>query len=550
MPDRVDQVDKGRAFFAAQAWLDAYESLSRADEVEPLGPADLERLATAAYLLGRGGEFVSALDRAHHGFLAAGEPLRAARCAFWIGMHLALRDDAGPASGWFGRARRLVARFGAPCVEQGYLMLPEVVRHAGEGDWAAAAATAAAAAEVAERFGDRDLFALAVHEQGHALVRQRQVAEGLALLDEAMVTITTAELSPIVTGLIYCSVIAYCQELYELQRAQEWTASLNHWCDGQPQLLTFTGECLVHRAEIMQLRGAWSEALAEAERAVHRLADRMSGTIAGHAIYRQAEIHRLRGELAAAEKAYRDASRRGWEPQPGLALLRLAQGDGEAAAAAIRRAANEATEPLQRARLLPAYVDIMVAQGAAAAARAACRELEEIATSHRSAMLEALAATARGTAELAADDASAALAALRRAGQLWQELNVPYDAARVRVLVGLACRALGDDEAAALEWEAARGVFEEVGASPDLARIDELAGRTRDTGRSGVVGGLTGREVEVLRLVAEGKTNKKIAADLVLSERTVERHVSNIFAKLAVSTRTAATAYAYEHRLV
>lgn len=544
MPDRVDQIDKGRAFFAAQAWLDAYESFSRADRAAPLGPPDLERLATAAYLLGRGGEFVSALDRAHHGHLAAGEPLRAARCAFWVGMHLALRDDAGPASGWFGRARRLVSRSGAPCVEQGYLMLPEVVRHAGAGDWAAAAATAAAAAEIAERFGDRDLFALAVHEQGHALVRQRQVSQGLALLDEAMVTVTTGELSPIVTGLIYCSVIAYCQELYELQRAQEWTASLNHWCDRQPQLLTFTGECLVHRAEIMQLRGAWSDALVEAERAVHRLAETVSEAIAGHAVYRQAEIHRLRGDLAAAEQAYREASRRGWQPQPGLALLRLAQGDGEAAAAAIRRAVGEATEPLRRAGLLPAYVDIIVAQGDAAAAREACRELEEIATSHRSAMLEAMAATARGTVELAADDPTAALVALRRAGQLWQELNVPYDAARVRVLVGLACRALGDDEATGLELEAARSVFEEVGAAADLARLDDLSGRPR------AAGGLTGREVEVLRLVAGGKTNKEIAADLVLSERTVERHVSNIFAKLAVSTRTAAAAYAYEHRLV
>lgn len=544
MPDRVDQIDKGRAFFAAQAWLDAYESFSRADRAAPLGPPDLERLATAAYLLGRGGEFVSALDRAHHGHLAAGEPLRAARCAFWVGMHLALRDDAGPASGWFGRARRLVSRSGAPCVEQGYLMLPEVVRHAGAGDWAAAAATAAAAAEIAERFGDRDLFALAVHEQGHALVRQRQVSQGLALLDEAMVTVTTGELSPIVTGLIYCSVIAYCQELYELQRAQEWTASLNHWCDRQPQLLTFTGECLVHRAEIMQLRGAWSDALVEAERAVHRLAETVPEAIAGHAVYRQAEIHRLRGDLAAAEQAYREASRRGWQPQPGLALLRLAQGDGAAAAAAIRRAVGEATEPLRRAGLLPAYVDIMVAQGDAAAAREACRELEEIATSHRSAMLEAMAATARGTVELAADDPTAALVALRRAGQLWQELNVPYDAARVRVLVGLACRALGDDEATGLELEAARSVFEEVGAAADLARLDDLSGRPR------AAGGLTGREVEVLRLVAGGKTNKEIAADLVLSERTVERHVSNIFAKLAVSTRTAAAAYAYEHRLV
>ncbi len=296
----------------------------------------------------------------------------------------------------------------------------------------------------------------------------------------------------------------------------------------------------------MHLHGAWPDALEEARRAGRRCAQTNNQVAAAQAFYRQGEVHRLWGESAAAEQAYREASRCGREPQPGLALLRLAQGHGDAAAAAIRRVADETTERLRRVRLLPAYVEIMLAVGDVKAAYTACRELDEIAAAYQSDMLGAMVAHARGAVDLAAGDARAALVALRHAWEVWQELDAPYEAARVRVLVGLACRALGDDDTAALELKAARAVFAHVGAAPDLARVDSL------TGRAGYVDahGLTARELQVLRLVAAGATNRAIAAELVLSERTVDRHVSNIFTKLGVSSRAAATAYAYEHQLV
>jgi DNA-binding CsgD family transcriptional regulator len=542
----VAELERGRESYARRAWTDAYESLSQADHATPLGAEDLELLATSAYMLGRDDDYLSGLERAHHAYLDAGQGLRGARCAIWMGVNLAIRGELGRATGWLGRAQRLVEREQRDCVEQGYLMVPVMMQLDETGDYQAAYATATDAAAVGERFGDADLLALAVHEQGRALTKQGRVEEGLGLLDEAMVAVTAGELSPIVTGLTYCSVIEGCQQVYALGRAREWTAALTQWCDRQPDMVAFTGRCLVHRAEIMQLHGAWSDALEEAQRAGRRFEQGMNELAAAQALYQQGEVRRLQGELAAAEEAYRDASRFGWEPQPGLALLRLAQGKEEAAAAAIRRLAGETTDPLRRAGLLPAYVEIMLAVGDAEEARNACRELEEVSRGYESGMLGAMAAHARGAVGLADGDAGAALLTLRRAWRLWQDLGAPYQAARVRVLVALACRVLGDDDAAAMELEAVRGVFEQLGAAPDLARVDSLIGRAVP----GDTHGLTPRELQVLRLVAAGETNKAIAAGLVLSERTIDRHVSNIFTKLRVSSRAAATAYAYENQLV
>jgi DNA-binding CsgD family transcriptional regulator len=540
------ELERGRDAYAKRAWLDAYEALSGADQAAPLGAADLELLATSASMVGRMDDYLTLLERAHQANLEAGDSLRASRCAFWVGMNLALRGEIGPAGGWFGRAQRLVEREGRDSVERGYLLVPVAFQRQAAGEHEAAYESAAEAAEIGERFGDADLVAVAVHFQGLIRINQGRVGEGLPLLDQAMVTVTAGEVSPIITGIVYCGVIACCEEAFEPRRAHEWTNALSRWCEQQPQMVAFTGRCLAHRAGIMQLHGAWRDALEEARLARERCEQAMNRAATGQAYYQQGELLRLQGDYAAAEAAYRDASRFGREPQPGLALLRLRQGDAEAAAAAIRRVVGEIRQPMQRAALLPAYAEIMLAVGDAEEARTASSDLDELAASTERPMLAALASHVRGAVELEAGDPQAALGALRQAWQAWQELDAPYEVARVRVLVGLACRALGDDDTAAFELEAARAAFDQLGAVPDSALVDSL---TRET-VAGDTHGLSARELEVLRLVAAGKTNRDIAATLVVSEHTVARHVQNIFGKLGVSSRTAATAFAFEHELV
>ena len=544
--DVIVELERGREAHAKRAWTEAHDSLSLADEAAPLGPQDLELLATCAYMLGRDEEHSRGMERAHHAYVESGESLRAVRCAFWLGFTLMLRGEIGRSTGWLGRAQRLIDREELDCVERGYLLIPTMLREMNAADYEAADATAAQAAEIGQRFRDADLVAIAVHEQGYARVRQGRIPEGLALLDEAMVAVTAGELSPVVTGLVYCSVIEGCQEVYALRRAHEWTTALTRWCEQQPDMVSFTGRCLVHRSEIMQLHGAWTEALDEARRAGERF--EQAGSLAGaaQALYQQGEVHRLQGDFDAAERAYTQASRRGWEPQPGLALLRLAQGADEAAANAIRRVLDEAAEPVKRARQLPAYVEIMLAIGDVPAARAACEELAEVARSLGSAMLAAVSDRATGAVELADGDPGAALAPLRRASSGFRNIEAAYDVARTGILIARARRALGDEEGAKLEFEASRATLESLGAVADLAILDCLVTGREATGDRL----LTAREVQVLRLVARGSTNRSIGAELGLSERTVDRHVSNIFAKLGVSSRAAATASAYELNLL
>ena len=448
----VDEREQGREAYRRRAWDAAYQSLSLADLAAPLGAEDLERLATSAYLTGRDADFHRIADRAHHAHLQAGSPERAARSAFWLGLGLLLRGESAQASGWLARARRLIE--GRECVEQGYLLLPVAEQALARGEGEAARASAASAVEIGTRFADADLVACARHVQGRALMQSGQVQPGLALLDEAMLAVVAGELSPIITGLIYCSVIEACQQVYASSRAREWTSALDRWCGQQPEMVAFTGACLVNRAEILQLHGAWPEAMEEASRARERFSRGGEREPPAAALYRQAEVHRLRGEFSAAEEAYRKASRSGWEPQPGLALLRMAEGRIAAAAAAMRRVVGAATDRMHRARLLPAHVEIMLAGGDVEEAQHACRELEEIAELFDTDVLRALAGHARGAVELAGGDARAALGALRPAFERWRQVEAPYEAARARMLMGLACRALGDDEASSLDLDA------------------------------------------------------------------------------------------------
>jgi DNA-binding CsgD family transcriptional regulator len=549
----VDLRERGRGAYRLREWASAYELLAAADRESPLGPDDLELWVTAAYLTGHddSGDDLSARACRE---CAGTDPARAARHATRLAILLLLRGEAARSGGWLTRARRLLDAQGGECAERGYLLVPAALDHLVAGDAAAAEAASAEAAALGERFGDPDLLALGQLGVGQALVAVGRTTPALALLDEVMVAVTSEEVSPIFTGILYCAVIETCGEAFDLRRAQEWTAALTRWCEAQPDLVPYRGQCRVHRSEIMLLHGAWPDALHEARMACDGLAGHPA---AGAAYYQLAEVHRLRGEFQRAEESYRRAGRWIPVPQPGLALMRMAQGQVGAAAAMLRRALDgtvafvalrRATriEPVPpaavRSRLLAAHVEIMIAAGDLAAARAGADELGTIADHIGAPQLRAMAAHATGAILVAGRDPGAA-EVLRRAWRAWQDLDAPYEAARVRVLMGLACRQQRDPDSADMEFDAALLVFEQLGALPDANRVRALS-------RASGAGPLTAREVQVLRLVATGMTNRAVAAELFLSEKTVARHVSNIFSKLGVSSRAAATAYAYQHDLV
>ena len=539
----VVEVEQARADFERGDWPGAFEAWS-AVGVDALALADLDRYATAAELLGRHDEAVIALQRAFVGSQDVDDVRTAVRCAFRLAMSSAAHGEGALSAGWVSRAEGLLAEIAQDCAERGWVALLQMFRALAQGDLAEASRSADEAAEAGRRHHDRDLVAMALCAQGRMALYAGRVTEGRALLDEAMVRVIAGETTPVIAGHVYCTAIEGCQEISDFERVAEWTSALERWCAAQPGLLEFTGQCAVHRGQLMRLRGEWSLALEELEHATHRYEQAGTPDAAGLAAREAGDVLRLRGDYVAADRAYQRASDHGLDPQPGLALLWLAQGQEAAARAAVDRLLAEPGGPVQRLAVLPAAIDVLLATGDADRARLVASELETLAAGFGGGWLEAMAAQASGAVELATGDAPGALPYLRKAQHLWARARDPFGQAWSCVLVGRALALIGDSASSRRELESARSTFQRLGARPAARMTDELLAPTS------LPAGLTAREAEVLRLVATGRSNAQIAADLVLSEKTVARHLSNIFAKLDVSSRTAATAFAFEHQLV
>ncbi len=538
----VEALHTAREAYERRDWVATYARLSDLDSAALQGD-DFARLAAAAYLTGRINDCVQALQRAHQAHLGGGRLTAAARCAFWLAQTLSAAGESAIAGGWLARMRRVLDEVPDDVVERGYLQVLMMFRHISEGDFSAAAECAEAATRYGRRFGDSDLLAVGMSSQGRLALYQGRVAEGLTLLDEAMLGVTAGDVSTIFAGDVYCSMIEACQEISDFGRAAQWTMALTRWCAEQPGLVAFTGQCAVHRGQLMRIRACYPEALQEFSLAIRRYRAAGMPAAAGLAFAERGEVLRILGKFDAAEDAYTEARQHGYEPQPGLALLWQARGRTGAAATAIRRLLAERRDDVGRSQLLPSGTQILLAADDVDGAGEACAELARIAADFGCAGLSAMADYAAGSVALARADYAGAIPKLRDAARRWSEMEAPYEVARCGVLIGRALRAMGDEDSAMADFDTARRAFDRLGAVPAGREVAAL----RD---SPTPGGLTAREAEVLRLVAAGKSNPQIADALVLSEKTVARHLSNIFAKLDVGSRTAAAAFAFEHDIL
>ncbi len=541
MAGRVTDIERARDAARQGLWSEAYEQFRKLDQSR-LTPEDLEALADSLWWLSRLDESITARLKAYSSYVAEGDNRRAGYIAWFVSYDYLSKGEPSVATGWVRRARRHLTSE-PECIERGYLAITEADEAQGRGDFEQARTLADQSIELGQRLNSPDLVAMGIQTLGRIHIAQGKVREGAELLDEAMSSVVAEELSPFFTGWIYCNVLAACLEITDLRRAGEWAEEARVWCESIPAATPFHGLCRLYRVQVVSLLGAWTEAEAEARRASDELVN-FDSYAAAEALYAVGEIRRRMGDLAAAEDAFTRAHQLGRDPQPGLALVRLAQGKNDAAAAALRLSlADDSGSRPGRVSLLAAQVEVALAAGDLDLARAANSELEAIASESLNPMFQATAAMAHGALRLAEDDVTGALSSLRRAWKAWNDLRLPYEAARARMLLGAVARRGGDEERAQLELLAAQAEFERLGASLDARTVAELLGEPR------LPGGLTAREAQVLRLVAAGRTNREIGAELFISEHTVARHLSNILTKLDLSSRVAATAYAVEHGL-
>ena len=540
----ADPLEEARAAFARRDWPAAYDAFNSVDRTS-LSADDLFALGDAAWWLGHVDDATAAQEEAYRLYLHGEQQSQAANSALALAGTLFLRGNVSIASGWMSRAQRLLAD-SPESVEHGYLMFFELEGAFAQGEYEAVGETARRVQEMGRRFDDPNLHAEGMMFEGRALVRQGRMREGMALLDEVMVTVLSGELLPDWAGNIYCHLMAAFYELADIGRLAEWAKATERWLETLPAAVVFTGVCRVHRSQVLQVNGAWDRSELEAARVCEDLATiHVLGAAEGY--YQVGEIKRLRGDLTGAEESYGLAHRFGREPQPGMALVRLAQGRMDEATASIRAAlAARAGDRLTRVPLCEAAIEIALASGDIDSARSGRDELESTSKVYGSSGLEALALHANGAVALAEGRADTALALLRAASTRWRELDAPYNAARACTLLALAYRELGSEDDANRELDLAEMMFSDLGAALDRDRVAEM----RRAEKAPSPDGLTGREVEVLALVASGRSNKQVAAALTLSEKTIARHLSNIFTKLHVSSRTEAAAYAYEHGLV
>lgn len=513
---------------AGASGLTADEMLAHADE---------------AWWAGRNDEYVELAEPAYRLLVAAERPRPAARTATWIGVQYVGRGDLATGSGWFERAGRLLAELD-PCPEHGYLRHnTEVMLGIASGNLEAAAAAAREVRALGVTHSDPNLVAMGLSGEATALLRAGQVAAGLRRLDEAMLAAADESLDRRVAGAVYCHVIADCHELQDVRRLAEWTRSTWHWIEEHSPKRAYPGVCRVYRSHALRVTGDWARAEALVARAIDELAG-INIHVLAEAHYLMGELHRVQGRLDEAEQSYGQARSLGRDPQPGRALLDLERGHVADASAALSAALAVAQAPLERARLVEAKIEVALAAGNLDAAVEACSELEGTAEAFGTSGLEAAALQCRGAIALEQGHADRAMPALREACQRWNEVDARLEIGRSRLLLGRAYRALGDDRTATEEFTGARDEFDQLGAVGDLRRVEEELGRSQHPGS------LTDREVEVLALVATGKTNREVAERLVLSKRTVDRHMSNILRKLNLRSRTEAAVFAFEHRIV